>query len=94
MPVVAVYGVDPLLTVLGSTGFGNNESEFDYFGGFSGAPVQLVKGKITGLPIPARAEFVVEGYVYPDEEKGCQKDLLENLQAIMENRRQFHHIWK
>lgn len=69
MPVVAVYGVDPLLTVLGSTGFGNNESEFDYFGGFSGAPVQLVKGKITGLPIPARAEFVVEGYVYPDEEK-------------------------
>lgn len=69
MPVVAVYGVDPLLMVLGSTGFGNNESEFDYFGGFAGEPVQLVRGRVTGLPIPARAEFAVEGYVYPDESK-------------------------
>ena len=67
MPVVAVFGVDPLLTVLGSTGFGNNESEFDYFGGFSGEPVKLVKGRVTGMPIPAFAEFAVEGYVYPDE---------------------------
>jgi 4-hydroxy-3-polyprenylbenzoate decarboxylase len=66
MPVVAVYGVDPLLMIVGSTGFGNHESEFDYAGGFSGEPVKLVKGKVTGLPIPADCELAIEGYVYPE----------------------------
>ncbi len=69
LPIVAVFGVDPLLTVLGSTGFSNLESEFEYFGGFSGKPVRLVKGRVTGLPIPADAEFAVEGYVYSDPNK-------------------------
>lgn len=69
LPVVTCFGVDPLLTVLGSTGFANHESEFDYFGGFAGKPVRLVKGRVTGLPIPADAEIAVEGYVYNDPEK-------------------------
>jgi len=67
MPVVSVYGVDPLLMMVGSTGFANHESEFDYAGGFSGEPVKLVKGKVTGLPIPSECEFAIEGYVYPDK---------------------------
>ncbi|MDR3349572.1 MAG: UbiD family decarboxylase, partial [Acidaminococcales bacterium] len=66
LPVVSVYGVDPLLMVLGSTGFANHESEFDYAGGFAGGPIKLVKGKVTGIPFPAECEFAIEGYVYPD----------------------------
>lgn len=29
--------------------------------------VPVVKGKITGLPIPADAEIALEGYIYPDD---------------------------
>lgn len=32
-----------------------------------GKPCPVIKGKITGLPIPADAEIAVEGWVYPDK---------------------------
>jgi len=31
-----------------------------------GKPIELVRGKQTGLPFPANAEIVMEGWVYPD----------------------------
>ena len=65
-PVVSVYGVDPLLYICAATGFPKQESEYDYAGGIQGSPIEVVPGKITGLPIPARAELVIEGYSYPD----------------------------
>ena len=65
-PVVSVYGVDPLLFICAATGFPKQESEYDAAGGLQGSPIETVPGKITGLPIPARAELVIEGYSYPD----------------------------
>jgi 4-hydroxy-3-polyprenylbenzoate decarboxylase len=35
-------------------------------GGMRGRAEKMVKGKVTGLPIPANAEIVIEGYVHPD----------------------------
>lgn len=61
-PVVSVYGVDPLLFMCAAIGFPKQESEYDYIGGLQGSPVEVVQGRITGLPIPARAELVVEGF--------------------------------
>ena len=66
-PVVAAYGVDPLLFAYASQRFPANQSEFDYVGGIIGEPVQVVPGKYTGLPIPATAEFVIEGFSFPDK---------------------------
>jgi len=43
------------------------ESEYDYYGGINGAPIELFKSDVTGLPLPARAEIILEGFVYPDE---------------------------
>jgi 4-hydroxy-3-polyprenylbenzoate decarboxylase len=35
-------------------------------GGLRGRPLNLVRGKVTGLPFPADAEIVLEGYVHPE----------------------------
>jgi 4-hydroxy-3-polyprenylbenzoate decarboxylase len=36
-------------------------------GGLRGKPIQCVEGKITGLPFPANAEIVIEGWIDPKE---------------------------
>ena len=43
--------------------------EYDMVGGMRGSPVDVVKGPITGLPIPAQAEIVLEGFVHPGNVK-------------------------
>ncbi len=64
--VAAVYGVDPLLFIVGSQGFPKTVSEYEYAGGIQGEPIEVVKGTVTDLLIPARAEIVIEGIARPD----------------------------
>jgi UbiD family decarboxylase len=67
MPVAAAYGIDPLLFLVGATTFPKTESEYEYYGGINGAPIEVFESDVTGLPLPARAEIIVEGFVYPNE---------------------------
>ncbi len=67
MPIAAAYGIDPLLFLVAATSFPKTESEYEYYGGINGAPIELFKSDLTGLPLPARAEIILEGFVYPDE---------------------------
>ena len=69
MPVVFIYGCDPLLPLVGGTEVLYGISEYDYAGGLRGAPIEVIKGEYTGLPIPAAAEIAVEAEVLPDEAK-------------------------
>ncbi len=64
--VVAAFGIDPLLMVIGSMSFPKNESELDAVGGVAGAPFEVTRGVTTDLPIPARAEFAIEGIIRPN----------------------------
>ncbi len=66
-PVVASYGQEPDLfqAATGSAAWGR--SELDVAGGLKGEPVEVIKGELTGLPIPARAEIAIEGEVPPPE---------------------------
>lgn len=64
-PVAVAYGIDPLLFAVGSQGFAKNVSEYEFAGGIRGEPVEVTRGGVTGLPIPAQAEIVIEGYAYP-----------------------------
>ncbi len=41
--------------------------ELDIVGGLRGRAVKMVRGRVTGLPFPANAEIVLEGFVEPDE---------------------------
>ena len=35
----------------------------------AGRPVEVIKGPVTGLPFPANAEIVIEGFIEPDKER-------------------------
>jgi len=65
--VVAAYGIDPVLFMLGAQVFGFRESELDVAGGMMGRPVELTEAECVSLPIPANAEFVIEGVLHPGE---------------------------
>jgi UbiD family decarboxylase len=65
MPVVVVAGGDPLTFLMTCTEVPNGVCEYDIVGGIRGKPVEVVHGPVTGLPIPARAEIALEGFVQP-----------------------------
>ena len=68
-PVAVVCGIDPILFAVAGLGLPWGASEYDFAGHIQKAPVQVVKGALTGLPIPARAEIVLEGEIpSPDVE--------------------------
>jgi 4-hydroxy-3-polyprenylbenzoate decarboxylase len=67
MPIAACYGIDPLLFLVAATSFPKTESEYEYYCGINGAPIELFTSDVTGLPLPARAEIILEGFLYPNE---------------------------
>ncbi|MCC6888325.1 MAG: UbiD family decarboxylase [Hyphomicrobiales bacterium] len=69
MPVAIVCGGDPLSFLMGCSELPYGVSEFEVIGGIRNAPVEVIKGPVTGLPIPANAEIVIEGFVEPDGER-------------------------
>ena len=69
LPIVMVIGGDPLAFFFGGFEAPYGVCELDIIGGLRGHAVECVKGKFTGLPFPAHAEIVLEGYVHPDKRK-------------------------
>jgi len=69
MPLVMVLGGDPLAFFYGGVEAPYGVFELDIVGGMRGRPVKMVRGKVTGLPFPANAEIVLEGYVSPDRKQ-------------------------
>jgi 4-hydroxy-3-polyprenylbenzoate decarboxylase len=67
MPVLMSFGHDPSLFLGASVEVPANVCEYEYVGGIKGEPVEVMRGKVTGLPYPADAEIVVEGFAYPAE---------------------------
>ena len=65
MPVVIVCGGDPMSFLMGSSEVPPGVCELDIIGGMRGQPVEVIKGPVTGLPIPANAEIAIEGFVEP-----------------------------
>ncbi len=60
-PVAVVVGGDPLLFVFSSMHVQEGTSEYDCAGGFRGKPVPVFISDLTGLPLPATAEIIIEG---------------------------------
>jgi len=67
MPVCVVLGGDPLSFYFGGTESPYGTFELDLVGGMRGRPMKMVQGRVTGLPFPANAEIVLEGYVQPEK---------------------------
>jgi UbiD family decarboxylase len=67
LPVVMVLGGDPLAFFYGGIEAPYGVFELDIIGGMRGRAVKMVRGKFTGLPFPANAEVVLEGFIPPDK---------------------------
>lgn len=66
-PVVVALGADPA-TMLGAvTPIPDTLSEYAFAGLLRGNRTKLVKSKLHDLLVPASAEIVLEGYLYPDD---------------------------
>ena len=68
-PIVATFGQDPLTFMASNTKIPWGTSEMDYVGGLRGRPLEVIKGPVTGLPIPAHAEVAIEGEAPPPTEE-------------------------
>jgi len=66
-PMLLSVGQAPILGRVAGTSSQFGQSEMATAGGRIGRPVRVVQGQITGLPIPADAELVFEGFMPPPE---------------------------
>jgi 4-hydroxy-3-polyprenylbenzoate decarboxylase len=67
-PVAVVNGQDPALFIAGFEYLPEGKSEYAFAGAIKGKPIEICDGPITGLPLPARAEIILEGMLLPPSE--------------------------
>jgi 4-hydroxy-3-polyprenylbenzoate decarboxylase len=64
-PLAVVNGEDPALFIAGFEYLPTGASEYDFAGAIKGRPIEIITGPVTGLPIPAHAEIILEGELLP-----------------------------
>jgi UbiD family decarboxylase len=67
-PIAVVNGEDPALFIAGFEYLPTGASEYDFAGAIKGEPIEVFAGPVTGLPLPARAEIILEGDLLPMSE--------------------------
>ncbi len=66
-PVAVALGADPA-TILGAvTPVPDSLSEYAFAGLLRGSKTEVAKAKLSDLSVPANAEIVLEGFIYPDD---------------------------
>ncbi len=65
MPVAIAIGIDPRMTFVAAGNIPATTSEYDVAGSLAGHPMEVVQARTVDLPVPARAEIVIEGFVDP-----------------------------
>ncbi|MDH3314444.1 MAG: 4-hydroxy-3-polyprenylbenzoate decarboxylase [Gammaproteobacteria bacterium] len=66
-PVAVVLGADPATMLAAVTPVPDTLSEFAFAGLLRGARTELVDCSLSGLKVPASAEFVFEGFIQPGD---------------------------
>lgn len=66
-PVVISFGHHPLFLVVGGSAIPYGLCEYNYAGAVIDSQIEVIKGPITGLPIPANSEIAIEGFIPPDK---------------------------
>ena len=70
-PMVVVVGQAPILGATAASPVRAGESEYAVAGGAIGRPIDVVRSKITDLPIPADAELVFDGFMPRPEDESA-----------------------
>ncbi|AQQ66412.1 3-octaprenyl-4-hydroxybenzoate decarboxylase [Microbulbifer agarilyticus] len=66
-PVAVALGADPA-TILGAvTPVPDTLSEYAFAGLLRGSKTEVAEAKLSNLQVPASAEYVLEGYIYPED---------------------------
>lgn len=66
-PIAVALGADPATILAAVTPVPDNLSEYQFAGLLRGSRTELVKALGSELRVPAGAEIVLEGHIYPDE---------------------------
>lgn len=66
-PISVVLGADPATTLAAVTPIPDTLSEYAFAGLLKGKKTELTKCLSNDLHVPARAEMILEGFIYPDE---------------------------
>lgn len=66
-PFAIACGLPPSFLLASAVGIPWNQGEYEFLGGLLDQPIPVVMGQLTGLPIPAKAEVVLEGFAPPPE---------------------------
>ncbi len=66
-PIAISVGQAPILGVVASAASKTGESEYATAGGRIGRPIDVVPARVSGLPIPADAELVFDGFMPPPQ---------------------------
>lgn len=61
MPYAIVIGSDPITLLAANTMMVRARDEYEVAGALAGQPVEVIISDLTGLPVPAHAEIVLEG---------------------------------
>ncbi len=69
MPACIVIGGDPMTFLSAGAEKPSGVCDYDLVGAMRGAALDCIKGKHTGIPFPANAEIVLEGFVDPVERR-------------------------
>lgn len=67
LPIAVSFGHHPIHFLVASTDVPYRVSEYAYAGGILGRPLKVVRGPLTGLPLPADGEIAIEGEVLPGD---------------------------
>jgi 4-hydroxy-3-polyprenylbenzoate decarboxylase len=67
-PVAVALGADPATLLAAVTPIPDSLSEYGFAGLLRGSKTEVVKAGLSELQVPASAEFVLEGFIYPGEE--------------------------
>jgi 4-hydroxy-3-polyprenylbenzoate decarboxylase len=67
-PVSVVLGCDPATILAAVTPIPDSLVEYAFAGLLRGSKTEVTKSLLSDLVIPARAEIVLEGHIYPDDE--------------------------
>lgn len=69
VPVSVAIGVDPVTWMMSCTRLARlGQDEFSIAGGFRGKPLELVTSETNDILVPARAEFILEGFIPLEKE--------------------------
>lgn len=69
MPVAVAIGTDPAVTYAATAPMPQGMDEMILAGFIRGSPVDMVKCRTIDMEVPAESEFILEGYVDPEEKR-------------------------